>query len=165
MDASIYYNGIAKGYENLYRSEQLLKALFARSILEHFHAKNVIDVGAGTGILEEICKEQKFTIVEPSKRMLEILRKKHLDNIVKIYEQDFITLDINEKFDASIAITVLQDVEENLREKFIDKMLKIGNIAVISFLKRSLIDMSKYNKYLILSKEVSTDMFYVLAFK
>ncbi len=159
MESYIYYNAIANSYEKLYREEQLQKALFIKRILDGYNIKIALDVGAGTGILEEVCSNTVFDIVEPSISMLRILKSKHLSNIRKIYDKKIEDIDVREKFDAVISLTVLQDVTD--KKEFVNKLFSFSKergLVIISYLDRSKINIKDYiDKIPIVSQSVAND--------
>jgi 2-polyprenyl-3-methyl-5-hydroxy-6-metoxy-1,4-benzoquinol methylase len=160
MESFIYYNAIARSYEKLYRDEQIQKALFIKRVLEAYGVKLALDVGAGTGILEEVCSDIIFDVVEPSHSMLNILKRKKLKNIRKIYDSKIEEAKIKEKYNAVIALTVLQDVSD--RKEFIEKLFSLANkngLVIISYLSRANIVMSQYtNRVPTITEKVANDI-------
>lgn len=143
MDSITYYNSIGKSYESLYYMEQESKIRFLLSKITVKGSDKILDVGAGTGILESILPENKITAIEPSD-MADTIVKKGFKNVsvVKKRIQDFIS---NEKFDVVFCITVLQDIEELDRKSIVKKLFDItakNGHLLISVLKFSNIDLS-----------------------
>lgn len=142
-DAVEYYNAIAKSYEKLYRDEQIGKIKFILKQLNINKIKTVLDIGAGTGILEEFLRDKKIVAVEPSKLSEEMVRK-GLEN-VKVVRRNIEDISFDERFDLVVCLTTLQDLNESNREACIKKAFefcKEGGTIVISVLKASRIDLS-----------------------
>ncbi len=142
-DAVEYYNAIAKSYEKLYRDEQMGKIKFILKQLDINKIKTVLDIGAGTGILEEFLRDKKIVAVEPSKLSEEISKKGLKD--VEIVPRRIEDIDLDERFDLVVCLTTLQDINESDREACIKKAFefcKEGGTIVISVLKASRIDLS-----------------------
>ena len=135
MDSTSYYNTIKDSYEKSYREEQIGKIRKILSLIK------ILDVGAGTGILEELLKDYDITAIEPSD-LYYIMSKKRLNS--KLIKADFLSFESEEKFDIVFAITVIQDINIENREKFIKKLFNLtknGGKIVISVLNRSGIDL------------------------
>ena len=142
-DAVEYYNAIAKSYEKLYRDEQIGKIKFILKQLNINKIKTVLDIGAGTGILEEFLRDKKIVAVEPSKLSEEMVRK-DLEN-VRVVRRNIEDISFDERFDLVVCLTTLQDLNESNREACIKKAFefcKEGGTIVISVLKASRIDLS-----------------------
>ncbi|MCL4400713.1 MAG: class I SAM-dependent methyltransferase [Candidatus Parvarchaeota archaeon] len=160
MDAVGYYSSIAPSYDALYKEEQLDKI---RSMLSAVKPKKnwiVLDIGAGTGLLEENLKVRTVTAIEPSE-MGEFLETKKLPG-VKVEKVKISQFKSSKKFDAVFCITVLQDLDKNEREKCIKSAFehcKRGGKVVISVLKQSNIDLSYLKPSLVY--EVVNDVIYI----
>jgi len=136
MKSKIYYDKIAKGYNELYGKEQLNKWGVVKQITDFSKKDIILDLGSGTGIiLPELSKKVKFVFaVDNSIRML--TKSPKLEN-VKYVLADAEKLPFQDKyFDKTISLTMLQDVKEW------DAVLKeISRVtrekAVITFLKRN----------------------------
>jgi len=129
-----YYDGISKGYDELYGEEQLKKVKF---IVEEFkevfeQKKKILDAGAGTGILNKFLKNKDLISLDISPKMLEKNKndKKIIGSITKMPFK-------NKEFDLVFCITVLQDLNENEIEKAIKEIKRTSKNAIISFLKKS----------------------------
>ncbi len=141
MDSTSYYNTIKDSYEKLYREEQIGKIRKILSLIDIKRSDKILDVGAGTGILEELLKDYDITAIEPSD-LYYIMSKKRLNS--KLIKADFLSFESEEKFDIVFAITVIQDINIENREKFIKKLFNLtknGGKIVISVLNRSGIDL------------------------
>ncbi len=146
MDSITYYNSIGKSYNSLYLKEQESKIRFLLSKISLKGSDKILDVGAGSGILESILPENNITAIEPSD-MADMIVKKGFKNVsvVKKRIQDF---DSNEKFDVVFCITVMQDIEETDRKGIIKKLFALtaeNGHLLISVLKASNIDLSGLN--------------------
>ena len=146
MDSIIYYNSIGKSYESLYLREQENKIRFILSKIKVKDSDRILDVGAGTGILESMLPKNEITAIEPSD-MSDIIVKKGFKNVSVVKEkiQDFTS---NKKFDIVFCITVLQDMEEIERKRTIKKLFDLTaetGYLIISVLKQSNIDLSSLN--------------------
>lgn len=160
MDSIIYYNSIKESYDNLYLSEQVKKIRFLVSKFKIKDSNTILDVGAGSGILESVLSKNKITAIEPSD-MAEILIRRKLRNVSLIRKriEDFNT---DEKFDFIFCVTVLQDIDEREREKSIEKMFSLantGSFIVISVLKVSGIDLSVLGP--IETGEIENDKYFI----
>ncbi|MGC8533110.1 MAG: class I SAM-dependent methyltransferase [Candidatus Parvarchaeum sp.] len=160
MDSITYYNSIGKSYEKLYLREQESKIRFLLSRIKVKDSDKILDVGAGTGILESILLENDITALEPSDMADEIVKKGFRNvSVVKKRIQDFVS---NEKFDVLFCITVLQDIEEKDRKSIIKKMFDLtaqNGHLLISVLKHSNIDLSSLNP--IESGYVENDRYFI----
>lgn len=141
MDSVLYYNTIKDSYENLYSREQSSKIRFLLSRIDIKESDKILDVGAGTGILESILAKNKIVAIEPSD-MADMMDAKRLKNVLieRRRIQDF---DTEEKFDVIFCITVLQDIKEG-REEIIKKLFSLaraGGHVIISVLRASNMDL------------------------
>ena len=71
-----YYNNIAKGYEELHKEEQLKKLKAIKKYLRINPEDKLLDVGCGTGLTTS-CWNCKCYGIDPSKKLLEIAKKKY----------------------------------------------------------------------------------------
>jgi 2-polyprenyl-3-methyl-5-hydroxy-6-metoxy-1,4-benzoquinol methylase len=160
MDSILYYNSIGKSYESLYLKEQESKIKFLLSKITIKESDKILDVGAGSGILESMLQKNNITAVEPSD-MADMIIKKGFKNVsvVKKRIQDFAS---NKKFDVVFCITVLQDIEEADRENVIKKLFELtakNGHLLISVLKHSNIDLSGLNP--VESSYVENDRYFI----
>ncbi len=129
-------------------------------IVKPEEGQRILDVGAGTGILEEMLPGFKITAVEPSVLAADLMEKRmtHV-KLVKSRIEDFET---DKRFDIVFCITVLQDLPPEERRMVMEKMFRFckkGGKVVISVLKASGIDLSDMNPKE--SGEVENDRFYI----
>ncbi len=142
-DAVDYYNAISGSYEKLYRDEQIRKIKFILKHLDIDKIETVLDIGAGTGILEEFLKGKKVVAIEPSSLSDEIIRK-DLKNVTLIRSR-VEEVNLDERFDLVICLTTLQDLNKETRRICLEKAFeycKEGGTVAISVLKASQIDLS-----------------------
>lgn len=142
-DAVDYYNAISGSYENLYREEQIKKIKYILRWIDLDKIKTILDIGAGTGILEEFLTDKDVTAVEPSNLFKEIT-KKGLKNI-RVINSRIEDMNFTEKFDLVICLTMLQDLGKKEREDCLEKVFrftKADGMTVISILEASNIDLS-----------------------
>jgi 2-polyprenyl-3-methyl-5-hydroxy-6-metoxy-1,4-benzoquinol methylase len=160
MDAVEYYSSIAPSYESLYREEQLGKIREIITVVQPKKSWKILDIGAGTGLLEENLKGFDITALEPSE-MFDILERKKLSR-VKLLHKTISQFSSSDKFDAVFCITVLQDLNKSERRRCIKKAFyycKKKGVIVISVLKQSNIDLSKLKPVLV--EEAQNDVFYL----
>jgi 2-polyprenyl-3-methyl-5-hydroxy-6-metoxy-1,4-benzoquinol methylase len=160
MDSADYYNAIADSYEALYRQEQLSKLMKILPYVNPKQSDTVLDVGAGSGILEEQLKVSSIVAVEPS-NLADILISKKIPNVAveKSRFEDFRT---DRKFDIVFALTVLQDMGADERILAVNKMFEMckeGGKVVISVLKKSGLDYSTLGPQA--KGEAENDVFFV----
>lgn len=129
---ALYYNGIAKGYKNLYHQEQLKKINLIKNKL--IQMGTILDMGSGDGVLNNILSNDvKLISCDISKNLLKINNNENRI-LCDIHELPF----KNNIFDQIIAITSIQDT--TYPEKVIteaNRTLKKNGIFIISFLKIS----------------------------
>lgn len=127
-----YYDGIAKGYSNLYHLEQKLKINKIKSYLNNF--SKVLDCGSGDGVLNNFFEDSvELYSIDLSENLLKLNSnlntRKFLGNIEDLpFKDDF--------FDLCVTFTVLQDLENpNLAISEISRVLKTNGRFICSFLK------------------------------
>ena len=141
-DMTDYYNGIANGYDELYRNEQLLKLKFIEnkihsiSILKEFYNPKykMLDVGCGTGVSTSYFKFEESYGVDPSKELVKVAIKNYPKINFLIAPAEFIPFKDN-NFDLIISLTAIQnfsDIEKGLLE-----IKRLSNKYVLTFLKKS----------------------------
>jgi demethylmenaquinone methyltransferase/2-methoxy-6-polyprenyl-1,4-benzoquinol methylase len=137
-----YYDGIAKGYDELHGEEQLKKLeLIGKEIRTDSQLKDFIkstykllDVGCGTGISTGFFKVKEKHGVDPSKSLIRIARKNYptITFIVGSAEQ---LLFKDKQFDVVISLTAIQNFD-NL-EKGLNEIKRVGKHYILTFLKKS----------------------------
>ncbi len=160
MDAIQYYTSIADSYEKLYREEQTEKIKTILKLIVIKKTDRILDIGEGTGILEEQLPGSHITAVEPSD-LAGILERKKLKN-VKIIRSSASDLELGGKFDVVFCITVLQDLAPGDREICIKKafaLCRSGGRIAFSLLKASKIDLSALHPDA--KGETANDVFYL----
>ena len=145
MDSISYYTAIKNSYEKLYLSEQESKIRFLLSKVKINPSDTILDVGAGSGILESLLPDNKIVAVEPS-GMADLIADRKLSNVsvVKTRIEDFV---YPGKFNAVFCITVLQDISEGI-EDIIKKLFDLtaeNGFLVVSVLRISQIDLNRFN--------------------
>lgn len=123
-----YYDAISKGYDSLYKEEQLKKL---KIVLEHLPAvESVLDVGAGTGFCLDFIKAKRKVALDPSEEMLKQCKYEYVVGVAE-------ALPFKDKeFDAVISLTALHhfsSVEKALSE--IDRVAK--KFIAISVLRKA----------------------------
>ncbi len=131
-----YYNKIARGYEELYKDEQLKKLDFIlKNLPKSIIKKNdlLLDVGCGTGLttLPWNCKKAGL---DPAIKLLK--RAKNKKNIFYVNaEAEHIPFK-NKSFDMVVSITALQNLHDI--EKGIKEIKRVGkNKFILSALQKS----------------------------
>lgn len=161
-----YYNGIAKGYSNLYKEEQIKKI---NTILKYLPFKgNVLDLGCGDGVLNDYLdlKSIKLFSFDLSIELLKLN-----SNIeTQKFQGDAQDLSIfkNGYFDNVLSFSVLQDiVNPILAINEVIRVLKNKGMFIVSILKfgKNCEIISKYleQKFKLIEKiEEEKDIIFVL---
>lgn len=123
-----YYDGIAKGYSELYHEEQKRKI---ELIKNYFENGLTLDLGCGDGVLNQYLSN--IVSVDLSFELLKLNKNKNKVN------SSAINLPFkNNTFKSVISITMIQDIENV--EKVINeiyRVLKEEGILILTFLKFS----------------------------
>jgi ubiquinone/menaquinone biosynthesis C-methylase UbiE len=124
-----YYDGIAKGYSNLYHEEQIKKISL---IKKYFPTKGLIlDLGSGDGVLNQFLdKEIKLISLDLSFELLKLNKNKN-----KI-QASILNLPFkNNSFEFISSFTVFQDMP-NLKKAITEtkRVLKKEGVFILSFL-------------------------------
>jgi ubiquinone/menaquinone biosynthesis C-methylase UbiE len=130
-----YYNGISRGYDELYGEEQKKKIRLILEILKNngviiSRNSKVLDLGAGSGILNRFLDCELYS-VDPSKKLLELNPGKrkfigYAENIP--FPDNF--------FEIVFSITTIQNFKD-LRKGLSEIRRVGGKIFILSSLKRS----------------------------
>lgn len=124
----MYYDKIARGYNELYGSEQLRKLRIIKKLLDFKKTDFVLDVGCGTGLSKALgCK---LVGIDPSE---ELIKQANILAIKGVAEK----LPFKDKtFDAVVSVTAIhnfKDPERALKE--MKRVLKKEKLAVTVFKK------------------------------
>jgi ubiquinone/menaquinone biosynthesis C-methylase UbiE len=167
--APIYYDEIARSYDELYGFEQSSKIRLVLEQIKINKFDKILDVGGGTGILCDYL-DAKITNLEPSKKMVErgIFKKRSFVPVIG-FAEDILELFHDDEFDKIFCLTSahhFSDVDKSLLG-FLKKS-KRGAIIVVSLLKRAessslLID--KFLSFFDLFKEIEDEKDIILFFK
>ncbi len=127
-----YYDNLSNVYENLYREEQTRKII---KILDYIPEGRVLDVGAGTGILEEFL-DRDFYLLDISEGMIEVARRKFGEKY-KYFVSNAISLPFKEEFfDCVVSVSMLQDVKLEHIPIFVSEMERVlrgGGTLIVTF--------------------------------
>jgi len=127
------YDKIAKRYEDLYGAEQLRKNMIAGMFLDG--AKNVLDVGCGTGMLGSLLRATEYYIcLDLSRGMLNVFKRKNLTVLGDAVRADAGNLPFRDRsFDGVACITVLHEAINAMME--IARVIKPGGKIAVSIRK------------------------------
>lgn len=108
------------------------RATIAHSILEEFNAKNVIDVGCGTGALLEELRNRGCEVfgLEYSDAGLEYCRKRRLD--VMKFDLTGNVFDDKRTFDVAVSMEVAEHLPETASGKFVGLLTRLSPIVVFT---------------------------------
>ncbi len=127
-----YYNGIAKGYKELYHQEQIKKINY---ILKHLPKKGeVLDLGSGDGVFNEfVSKNIQIISVDLSFELLKL----NLNNLK--LNASILNLPFKSNyFEFIVSFSVFQDlpnIEKGVLEVY--RVLKKEGVLIVSFLHMS----------------------------
>lgn len=128
-----YYDGISKGYKQLYHEEQILKI----SKLKKYIPKNqtILDLGSGDGVLNQFIENNSnFISLDLSFNML-----KNNNNDGNKIQASITNIPLKDNSIKNIiCLTAIQDIENTqLAIKEINRILESKGTLIISFLKNS----------------------------
>ena len=127
-----YYDGIAKGYSELYHQEQISKISLIKDYLPDLD-ELVLDLGSGDGVLNQFIQNSQIISLDLSNQLLK-LNKNKTRILASAQNLPF----KNDKFEFIISFTMLQDTPDPI--KVLDEMkrvIKKDGTIILSFLKFS----------------------------
>ncbi len=157
-----YYNGIAKGYSNLYHEEQILKI---SKIKQHLPSKGILlDLGSADGVLNQFLnKNIKLISLDLSYNLLKLNKNK---NKIQASAQNLPIKTNSINFISSF--TVIQDLPNPIIAlNEIKRVLKENGTIILSFLQISkntkiILDYIQNNFKIIQKIEEEKDVIFVL---
>lgn len=106
-------------------------------LTENYEKPKILDLGAGTGILTELLNRQhpdaEITLVDMSRDMLNVARRKFADKNFKYIEADYLGYDFDERYDlvvSSLSIHHLTDGDKRLLYGKIYDILEEGGLFI-----------------------------------
>ena len=136
MEEKTYYNGIAKGYDELHESEQQKKIDIILENIEINKSDTILDVGCGTGLLLERIESKCMEAigVDPSEELLAIAQRRSGSQLLHGFAESLPFKD--NEFDVVVSITAIQNfdnIEQGLKE-----IKRVGkDCFVLTALKKS----------------------------
>ena len=124
-----YYDEISQGYSTLHREEQIKKIKLIKQNISIKPEETILDLGAGTGFLNEVFFANPITSVDPSG---ELLKQNQNPNKIKASAEQLPFSD--HEFDWVICVTAIHhfDLDEAIPE-----IKRVGkNNFVITVLKK-----------------------------
>ncbi len=112
MKTRIYYDKIAKGYNELYGEEQLKKWEIAKKMINFSKEDRVLDLGCGTGLITEKIAKQVNSVIGLD------LSEEMIKNSIKAKNIKYVVGNAkklpfeNKYFDKVISFTVIQDIDK-----------------------------------------------------
>lgn len=127
-----YYDGISRGYKNLYHDEQIKKILLVKSFLPE--NGNLVDLGSGDGVLNQfVNKSVNLVSFDISS---ELLKLNSNNNKVQASIMNLPIKDNSVDFLCSFSVFQdLPNVSKGVSE--VRRVLKNDGVGIISFLKVS----------------------------
>ena len=112
MKTKVYYDEIAKGYNELYGEEQLKKWEIAKKLINLSKNDRVLDLGCGTGLITEKISKKVDSIVglDLSEEMIKNSIKRN--NISYVVGNAKKLPFENNEFDKVVSFTVIQDIDK-----------------------------------------------------
>jgi ubiquinone/menaquinone biosynthesis C-methylase UbiE len=135
-----YYDTIAKGYDELYKEEQLKKLDFIAHCINKHHELSgfikpgyrLLDVGCGTGISTQYFDVKEKCGIDPSQTLIMIAVDKYPKIkflVIAAEEMPF----LKKEFDIVISLTAIQNFSDI--EKGLLKIKDSGKRFILTFLK------------------------------
>ena len=127
-----YYNGISKGYSNLYHQEQIEKIQEVNSYF--ISLGKILDLGAGDGVLNQFIDSScELFSIDLSEELLKLnsndMSRKFVGNVEKLSFED-------NSFDMICSFSMLQDVPDIQKAVYeIQRVGKSGCRCIISFVR------------------------------
>lgn len=138
-DMTAYYNGIAQGYDELYKEEQEQKLTH---ITKHFTSEftiketdTLLDVGCGSGVSTLYFKTKTQTGIDPSKELIRLAKQKSSTAKFSVAPAEAIPFNDNQ-FDVVLSLTAIQNFDDI--DKGICEIARVGKDRfIVTFLKNS----------------------------
>ena len=130
-DMTNYYNGIAAGYDELYKEEQLKKFAIVLEDKDLFEGtKTMLDVGCGTGFSLDYFPVEKITGVDPAEKLVEQYKGKQTIMVGSAEELPF----EDNSFDLVTSFTAIQNFSDI--KKGLEEIKRVGHHKfALTFLK------------------------------
>jgi ubiquinone/menaquinone biosynthesis C-methylase UbiE len=167
MSNKIYYNGISKGYKNLYHTEQKKKIELIKKYL-NFENFKILDLGSGDGVINQFLENKNNEIFscDISEKLLELNPNKKENKFCLNFENEKLPFKDN-FFDFTISLSVFQDLNNFQIVKELKRVCKSNSILIISHIKIStkfdfIFEKLKTNFEIINTFENEIDIIYVL---
>lgn len=132
IENRIYYDAIARGYDELYGNEQRRKYQIGLKVLKP--QRRVLDIGCGTGLLMEELEDVFYIGIDISLGMLERARERKTKLLADVIRADARSLPFrSNSFNTCYSFTVLQNLSS--RETFYSEIRRTCRSTLVSSLK------------------------------
>lgn len=126
-----YYDGIAKGYSNLYHEEQICKISLIKEYIPQTGL--TLDLGSGDGVINQFILKSQIISLDLSYELLKLNKNK-----TKILASAQNLPFKNNTFDYIISFTMLQDIPQPIKVlEEVKRVAKKNATIILSFLKLS----------------------------